>query len=135
MAMLAEFPNLAREAVLAAAVVHNRSFLPPLSDAEVIAKVNAAYDRTAKGMNFFGGKVVSTHAEVDDLDADSFYLLNKLRRHNWNHQEFIVANAMAESMGWARKRFAATRERLVESGKINRVREACTGVAALYAWG
>jgi hypothetical protein len=64
----------------------------------VIEKVDSSCERTAKGMNFFGGKVVSTHAEVDNLDPDSFYLLNKLRRHNWG-EKFLVANAMAVTMG------------------------------------
>lgn len=74
--------------------------------------LNSACDGTAKGRNFFGGKVVSTHAEVDDLGPDSFYLLNKLRRHNWGEKDFVVANAMAESMRWTIKRFAAAKAEL-----------------------
>jgi hypothetical protein len=136
MAMLAEFPNIGREALLAAAVVYNRSFLPPMSNAEVIEKVNSACDGTAKGRNFFGGKVVSTHAEVDDLGPDSFYLLNKLRRHNWGEKDFVVANAMAESMRWTIKRFAAAKAELERRGKIRCVRDRKGGCRApTYTWG
>ena len=138
MRMLAEAPSIKRDAVLAAALLHNRSFAPPLSDAEVVEIVSSACDTTAKRRNYFGGggKVVSSVDEVDCLmseNLDAFALLMKLRRHNWSG-EFIVANAMAETMGWTRKRFAAARTALVAVGKIRLVRQAHTGSAALYAW-
>ena len=140
MQMLSEFPNLKNDAVLAAALLHNRSFAPPLSDAEVIGIVNSACKYTAEDKNFFiKPRVDISHAEVDELmseNPDAFLLLAKLRRHNWAG-DFIVANAMAKTMGgWSRQRFAAAKAELEHRGKIICLRRG-NGVqgAPLYAWG
>jgi hypothetical protein len=126
------------DAIVAAARIRNATYAPPLPDEEVVKTASSAWGYTAQGRNWFGnGQVVSSHAEVDELlteAPDAFLLLAKLRRHNWG-KPFIIANAMAERMGWTRKRFAAARAELERRGKILCLRRG-NGVhgAPLYAW-
>jgi hypothetical protein len=126
------------DAIVAAARIRNAKFIPPLPDEEVIKIATSVWEGTAAGLNWFGrGKVVSTHAEVDELVTeapDAFLLLVKLRRHNWR-QTFMVANALAKQMGWGRQRLAAARADLQRRGKITCIQEAHTGSPAQYAWG
>jgi hypothetical protein len=67
-------------------------------------------------------------------DADAFYLLVFLRAHNGQESIFIIANGLAETIGWPRKRLAAARKRL-EGTHVHTIRHAgrYTG-PALYAW-
>ena len=127
------------DAIVAAARIRNSTYTPPLPEAEVRDIAVSAWGYTAAGRNWFGrGQVVTSHDEVDELIAeapDAFLLLAKLRRHNWGRM-FIIANAMAETMGWPRKRFAAAKAELERRGKIicGRKGSRSTG-APLYAWG
>lgn len=114
------------------AVCFNQSaFYEPLPDDEVLKVVASAWAKELSGTNWFGrgGRVVFETAEVDGLlqdDPDAFMLLTILRRYHWN-REFVVANAMAETMpggGWRRHRLAAARQRLVEKDIIEEVRPA-----------
>jgi hypothetical protein len=104
----------------------------------LVATAASAWGYTTKGRNWFGnGQVVTSHAEVDELMAqapDAFLLLTKLRRHNWGGA-FIIANAMSETMGWSRKRFAAARAELERRDKILCIRKGSGSQGVpLYAW-
>jgi hypothetical protein len=106
------------DATIDAARTRNASFAPPMSEEEVIKVAKQAWDYTVSGNNWFGkGKVVLSHAEMDELPQDAAWLLGKLRRHNWRGP-FIVANAMAESLGWDRHRFTAAKAELESREKI-----------------
>lgn len=114
------------------AVEMNRAmFYEPLPDEEVLRIVASAWAKETSGDNWFGrgGRVVLDAAEVDGLlnsDPDAFLLLTVLRRHHWR-REFVIANAMAETMpcgGWRRQRFTTARRRLIELGTIEEVRAA-----------
>lgn len=126
------------DAIVATARNRNATYKPPLSDDDVIKTAASAWGYTASGRNWFGkGQVVTSHAEVDEMLTEApgaFLLLAKLRRHNWG-RTFMVANAMAEAMGWDRERFAAARAELERRGKIACVRKAHSRSPALYAWG
>lgn len=103
----------------------------PLPDAEVLRVVASAWAKEISGTNWFGrgGRVVFDTTEVDDIlpsDPDAFLLLAILRRHHWG-REFVIANAMAETMpgaGWRRHRLAAARQRLLDLDMIEQVRPA-----------
>jgi hypothetical protein len=116
--------------LMEAAVQRNSAmFFEPLPDQEVLQIVASAWAKELAGENWFGrgSRVVLDAAEIDGLlnsDPDAFVLLTMLRRHHWRRQ-FVIANAMADSMprgGWRRQRFAAARRRLIEIGAIEEIR-------------
>jgi hypothetical protein len=124
------------DAIVAAAIIRNTTFTPPLPEVEVVRTAASAWEKAAKGLNWFGnGTVALRHEEVDELPQDAAWLLTKLRRHNWG-RDFVVANAMAETMGWTRKRFAAAKAELELRSKIKCLRKG-NGFhgAPLYGWG
>jgi hypothetical protein len=124
------------DAIVAAAIIRNTTFNPPLPESEAVKIAASAWGKTAQGRNWFGnGTVALRHDEVDELPQDAAWLLTKLRRHNWG-DTFIVANAMAETMGWTTKRFAAAKAELERLGKIRCIRDRKGGCRApTYAWG
>lgn len=137
------WPHVARQAhlvksldeLIAVAREMNELMDEPWSDTEVeseiVKRCKYWWDKTQKGENWYGtGRYVRIdHELVDDLmmhDPDAFNLLTFLRRHHWG-RDFYLANEACELMpggGWPRKRFAATRSRLIESGHLHVVKEA-----------
>ena len=120
------------EALLDVARTANESYLPPLTEAEVVKTARSAWGYTSAGENRFGrGRIVlGTHDEVDDLldrNPDAFILLTILRRHHWG-RDFVVANAMAEQHAgrWlvAEAVRSARATALLELGRIVGVRKA-----------
>jgi hypothetical protein len=106
----------------------NEMMAEPWSDTEVhseiVKRCKYWWDKTQKGQNRYGtGRYVrSTHAELTEMlgspdDQDAYILLSLLRMHHWG-RDFILANALHERLGWSRKRFAAARARLIETGRI-----------------
>lgn len=68
--------------------------------------------------------VTFSHSEIDLLaagHADAFALLARLRKEHWDRPVFVLANAMAGSLGWTVRRFKAARNYLVECGRLRRV--------------
>ena len=113
-----------------------------MTEAEIANTAMSAFKYQASGTNCFGGyqRIVSTNlrTEVQDLmvrNLDAFAVLMMLRAHHFFHDEFHVANAMAETMGgWRRERFAAARKAL-EGGWIEMVRRPSDATGpALYRW-
>ncbi len=128
--------TIGRGALIEAARQCNADCVPPLPDPEVIEIASGAWGYEARGSNWFGTgrRVVASHDEMDRLSPDAFYLLTRLRRHHWG-RNFLVANAMADTLGWSRKRFAAARAELERLGKIKLLRKANQWQgAALYCW-
>jgi hypothetical protein len=114
----------------------------PLLDDVIIATTRSAWRYEQEGRNLVGrGRaVVTPHAVVDELigeSQDAFVLLTLLQRHHWG-RNFVLANAMADQLGWTRKRFAAARTLLQTFGFIQLVVPASFRSPALYrlgAWG
>lgn len=128
------------EQLIAFASDMNRTaFTEALPDSEVLAVAAKAWAKQLKGENWFGQgqRVVFDHSEIDGMlraDPDAFILLTLLRRHHWG-RDFVVANAMAETMpggGWPRKRFAETRRRLERYGEIEMIRPPKRHSPAVY---
>ena len=115
---------------------------PPLSDDVLISTAKSAWRYEQEGRNLVGrGRaVVTPHAVIDELigeSQDAFVLLTLLQRHHWG-RSFVLANAMADQLGWTRKRFAAARSLLQAFGFIQLVMPASFRSPALYrlgAWG
>jgi hypothetical protein len=84
--------------------------------------------------------VVTPHSVVDELigeSQDAFVLFSLLQRHHWG-RNFVLANAMADQLGWTRKRFAEARQLLQALGLIQLVAPAAYRTPAVYrlgAWG
>jgi hypothetical protein len=101
----------------------NREHCRPMQDDDlVIHAAESAWRYEERNLNYVGGGcVVGSHAEIEDLAArspDALALLLKLRRHHWEKTEFVVANAMAPSLGWTLPRFRAARRTLVEGSYL-----------------
>jgi Bifunctional DNA primase/polymerase, N-terminal len=89
------------------------------TDAEIIDAASWAWAIEAKGLNLVGrgGATVVRHDVVDRIaasDPDAFALHTILWRNHSDRREFIVANAMAETLAWDVRRFKRTRSRLCE---------------------
>jgi hypothetical protein len=126
------------ESLIDVARTSNAEYLPPLPDNEVVKTAKSAWGYTERGDNRFGqtGVWFST-GEVNSFittDQDAFLLLSYLKSNNGPNRTFIVANGLADTLGWTRKRFAGARNRL-EGSHLEMVRppSKCNG-PALYRW-
>jgi hypothetical protein len=110
---------------------------PPLAS---MASGRPRYEQEGRNLVGRGHSVVTPHAVIDELigeSQDAFVLLTLLQRHHWG-RSFVLANAMADQLGWSRKRFAATRTLLQGLGFIKLVVPASFRSPAVYrlgAWG
>ena len=127
--------------VLSFAYSHNLEALAtPLPDTEVVSTARSAWDTTASGNNRFGAEMVvglpASQFEIIGNDPFALTLMMKLR-HRWRDGEtFVVANAMAEKMGWPRKKFAAARSYLEARGLLVMVKPPIKGGGpAVYRFG
>lgn len=122
-----------------AAQANQTLFYEPLTHAEVQKIVQSAWGKQIAGENWFGsdGRVVFKGEEVDGLlkeSPDAFILLAMIRHRHWG-RDFVLANAMAETMpdeGWTVKRFRAARFHLLKAEFIDQVRPASRWSPALY---
>ena len=94
----------------------NNQYLPPLPDSDVVKAATSAWGYTERGENHFGqnGVWLSTD-EVNHLikqNPDDLVLLSFLFANNGRSKPFMIANGMADRLGWPRKRLAAARKRL-----------------------
>jgi hypothetical protein len=112
----------------------------PLPDSEVVTLAQSAWSKTCSGDNRFGAEMVVglSATQFERIGGDPFALtLAMTLRHRWrNGETFAVANAMAETMGWPRKKFAAARSSLEASGLLVMVRPPIKGGGpAVYRFG
>jgi hypothetical protein len=126
------------DSLLDVARTRNEDFLPPLTDSEVVKTAHSAWGYTQRGENRFGRPGVFIDAkEANDLilsDPDGFVLLAFLRANNGPASTFMVANGLAEHLGWTPKRLARARRRL-EGTHIRMVRPPTTfNGPARYRW-
>ena len=115
---------------------------PQLGDDVIVSTANSAWRYEQEGRNLIGrGRaVVTPHALIDELigeSQDAFILLTLIQRHHWG-RSFVLANAMADQLGWTRKRFAFARTLLQALGFVQMVAPASFRAPAFYrlgAWG
>jgi hypothetical protein len=91
----------------------NQLFKEPMMDAEVAKIATSAWKLDAAGLNFFTRpRVTLDHDIVDALTAtnsDAVALLAVLERHHGGNDKFILANEMANKMGWSLPRYRLAR--------------------------
>jgi hypothetical protein len=107
----------------------------PLGDMEVTKIVSSVWKMQTEGRNRFGQHGAwFPVAEISTwgADPDAFYLLAYLRAKNHPGATFMIANGLAETLGWSRKRLSAARCRLIELGYFRVVRYAAQHNPALY---
>jgi hypothetical protein len=114
------------ETLLDVAGTRNEDCLSPLDDEKVVKIAESAWGYTITGQNRFGqtGSRIRA-AEVTGMAASNpyaFALLEYLRVHNGPDRTFIVANALAETLGWTRERFVKARDCL-EGSHLEMVRK------------
>jgi Primase C terminal 1 (PriCT-1) len=106
----------------------NQNCEPPLDQTEVVRIARSARDYTEKGLNRFGK--YSAYLPAEDVNKlikqgkraqDELLLTAFLKANRAPNATFIVANGLASTFGWPRKRLAAARKRLLLSGRIRRV--------------
>jgi hypothetical protein len=125
--------------LIAEAREFNATFLPPLPEHRVMETAQSAWAYTEKGLNRFGqhGAWLAT-ADIDYLAKYRLHvehvLLNYLLAHNGPDEIFMVANGLAETLGFDRERLAKARSALVDLGYLEQVRAAVTGRPALFRW-
>ena len=130
------------DALLDVMKTRNMDCEPQLADEALISTARSAWRYEQEGRNLVGHgrSVVTPHSVIDELigeHQDAFVLLTLLQRHHWGRR-FVLANAMADQLGWSRKRFAAARTLLKTVGFIQLVAPASfrsPGVYRLGAWG
>jgi hypothetical protein len=116
----------------------NGNIAEPLDDEEVVRVARQVWRYTEAGQNRFGqhGAWFPT-AEANELirtDQDAFVLLAFLRANQKPDAAFMIANGLAETLGWSRQRLAKVRARIAENGYLAPVRKATTGRPALFRW-
>ena len=117
----------------------NQEFIEPMQQAEVNKIATSAWGITERGENRFGRHGVwfptDEAAELIELAPDEYLLLSYLRANNHPDSTFMVANGLADTFGWSRKRLAAARYSLIQRGYIWQLRGSnqYTG-RALYRW-
>ncbi len=126
------------QALLDVAHTRNSEFCPPLEDDEVVKVATSAWAYTERGVNRFGRPGVFFDAEEANRlivsDQDAFVLLTYLRANNRPDSTFMIANGMADTLGWPRKRLAAARNRL-DGAYVELLRRASRGTGpAIYRW-
>lgn len=101
-------------------------FAASMTDAEVLKITRSAWGYERKGLNRFGAAAtvnitraaVLTHAATH---PDAFALLSILQAHHaGRREEFAVAAAMADALGWSVRRFKTARAYLLEHGLLTR---------------
>lgn len=102
-------------------------FMIPMSDAEIVKTARSAWHYEIQGRNLFGrgGAAILSHEVLDNLaarDPEAFALYCILLRHHGCGDEFALAKAMADALGWPLRRFKRARERLVTYGAITCVK-------------
>jgi hypothetical protein len=126
------------DALLDVARTSNASFLPPLTDDEVVKIANSAWDYTQRGDNWFGrhGVFFGTE-EVNRLitsDQDQFVLLALLRANNGPNSKFMVANGLTQTLRWRVKRLRAARRGLEGAYFKMVIRPSTANGPARYRW-
>jgi Bifunctional DNA primase/polymerase, N-terminal len=114
------------ETLFDVARTRNEDCLPLLDDGEVVKIAKSAWGYTIAGQNRFGQTGARIRAaEVTSMAPSNpyaFALLEYLRVHNGPDRTFIVANALAETLGWTRERFVKARDCL-EGSHLEMVRK------------
>jgi hypothetical protein len=100
---------------------------------------SSAWAYTEKGVNRFGqhGAWLST-ADIAYFAKSrlhvEYMVLGFLLAHNGPDALFMVANSLAETLGFDRERFAKARGVLIDLGYIEQVRPPWRDHPALYRW-
>lgn len=114
------------DALMDVARLEAEALYPPLPDTEIIKTARSAFGYQQRGENWcgVGQRVVMTHDVIDGLmmaDNDAFIMLTLLRRHHWG-RDFVIANALADKLGWSLSRVRRARKSLVDRGLVEEVR-------------
>jgi hypothetical protein len=110
-----------------------------LDDEEVVKIAESAWGNTVTGQTWFGQDGARRRAaEVQNMvcsNLDAFGLLEFLRvRHSKPEAIFVVANDLAPTLGWTRKRLASAR-RVLEEAHLETVRRpSLKNGLARYRW-
>jgi Bifunctional DNA primase/polymerase, N-terminal/Primase C terminal 1 (PriCT-1) len=130
----------ARANLLDLALAHNQQCAEPMAHEEVNKLVNSVWRMTLAGRNQIGQHVVVLRQHdvlslIDDGDQDALVLLSFLHAHNGPAAPaFWIANGLADTLGWTRRRLSAARKGLLKRGYIVRLRRPWRGRPAEYGW-
>jgi hypothetical protein len=116
-------------------LTRNADCVPPMGEDAVIRAAMSAWKYEQEGRNLIGrgAAVINDHGVIDSLKSYPYALalLNIVKRHHWG-RDFVLANAMAEGLGWPRRAFVHARNKLTELGQIVEVKPKGRRTPALY---
>ena len=125
------------EQLLDRAETLNQELVEPMQRAEVAKIATSTWGYTERGENLFGrhGSILALD-EIDRLVDDPYALslLNWLKAHHKPDNTFMVADGLAELLGWPRRRLPEARQSLLRRGYLKLVRGASQHGPALYRW-
>jgi hypothetical protein len=114
----------------------NEGCMPQLSDAEVVNQAKGAWRIEERGDNWFGrhGAYLAKEEVTGPLWQDPYAmaLLMRIKAINRPDAEFWIADGWHHELGWTLVRLRAARQKLLDDGYIELVREARRGHPALY---
>jgi hypothetical protein len=128
--------NKGIDVLLDAAMKHNRDCEQPLAIEEVGKIVKQVWKMTTEHRNWIG-RGSDRRTEVFSFitgNIDAFGLLEFLRVNEGASARFWIANGLAETFGWDRKRLARARDCLIDLGYIRQIKQAWSGSPAEYIW-
>ncbi len=126
------------DAIVAAAIVRNSSFTPPLPENEAVAVAASAWGYTARGRNWVGQRgSYLPEAKARALVGDPYLtaLIVWLQAENAPTATFWVSDGLAEGLGWPRRQFANARRQAVATGWIVPITAKAPGRPISYRWG
>jgi hypothetical protein len=115
------------EELMESAMQHNAGFPEPLSADEVLKVVASAWGYEVEGKNHFGYgprfvlplDIINTLAAAEPR---AFSLFSILWSHHSTAGQFVLAKAMAGTLGWSVNTMRDARDRLVDLGYLECVR-------------
>jgi hypothetical protein len=126
------------DAIVAAAIIRNSTFNPPLPESEAVKIAASAWGRTAQGLNWFGqrGSYLPT-TTVNDMVRDPYLLalISWLQAENAPTSTFWVADGLADKLGWPRRQLANARRKAIDAGWIVPINSPAPGQPVSYRWG
>ncbi|SFO74144.1 Primase C terminal 1 (PriCT-1) [Bradyrhizobium sp. Ghvi] len=114
-----------------------QSLNPPLAADEVVKAARSAWSATERGRNRFGqiGAFLTIEETLEMAsDPHLLTLLAWLRAQNSPTSKFLIADGLAEKLGWSLPQLRRCRKALQVIGRIEMIRPPARGCAALYRW-
>jgi hypothetical protein len=118
---------------------NTQSLIPSLAGDEVEKTARSAWDKTEAGANWFGARSLTPSGAFPpaklSCDPYLFTLLTWLRDHDGPGRSLMIADALADVLGWSVHQLRETRRRAVAGQWVTQTAPAMRSRAARFEWG